>query len=470
MELSQYLIKELAEQVNSPSAKNQRAQDAARFMMFHGKSSEIIESVIQKHFTMQTTVEEIKSRLVPLNLTEKIIKKTSRVYISDPKRRPSNGDEGDQELIDMIEHDCELDTVQKYGNYYWSLFKRNLQEIYLDETGRPRVINIPKHKYEVFNLKSQNIWMPDVVCKIKHDSDDLKNQVLVWWTDESHVITDGYGNILRDRMAMINNTEMVNPYGTMPFVYNNSAFYSVNPYEDDDLIKYAILIPLILSDLLYGLKYQCFAFIYTIGVNADIPFNPNTVISLDRDADGNTPEINTITPSVDAQKVLDTVQHLLGYLLTSKNLRPSVISNDMTAENAASGIAKMIDSSELLEERKDQIPWFKHAEKKLFDKLANNLFPFWMSQGLLADKYARPFSDDFELSVEFPDPKVMYSKKDEIELSKSMIDAKLSSWTRELKKHHPDLEDWQIMDLKEDILRDEAEKLSYMENESDIQE
>lgn len=464
MELSSFLLEELSEQVNSAEKINARSEDAQRFMMFNGKSNEVIQNFIQQSFSMQQTVDELTSRIVPLNITEKIIKKVSKVYVEDPIRRSRNGDSDDDDLIAKIENQCLLNTSQKYGNYYWNLFKRNLQEIYVDDYGMIRLLNIPKHKYEVFSIKSKNIWVPDVVCKIKKDHSDKRQQVLVWWSDESHFITDGHGKILKDKMSFIDNLDGVNPYGTIPFIYNNSAFYSVNPFEDDDLIKYSILIPLVLTDLLYGLKYQCFSLIVTVGVDSDIPFNPNTVLNLQRDADGNEPSVQTIQPSVDADKVLSTVKDLLGYLLTTKNLSADTISN-VTTSNAQSGISKALDSAELIEDRKEQMSWFKYAEIDLFSKLKNNLIPYYLENNMLKE-IDRNFSDDFELDITFPEPKVMQSKLQQIEESTKLIESNLSSWTRELKKHNPNLTESDIIQLKEEIAIDLQERMNLFNDES----
>lgn len=460
MILTKDLIKEICEDVNSVHKRNLRGEDYSRYLMFNGKIHDIIRKAISKEFAKPETVEELSSRLVPINITQKIVTKLAGVYTESPLRKSANNDIQDQGLLNEYVEYLSLNLRMKEANRYFKLFKRNLMEVYVDEAGCPWARNIPRHQYEVYSYSTITPNRPDVIVKIIRDNPDPSKQLFHIWTNENFVKVNGAGEILVNE----ENQESINPYGKMPFIYINESSDSVDPLTDDDLLKMSITIPVVLTDLLFANKYQCFSLIYTIGYSGIVPSNPNSVVAMDFGPDGQKPELGTIEPKVDSDKVISIVTTLLSMLLTTKSLSSKTIS-PITSENAASGVALILDNAESVEDKKDQQEFFRKAEDDLWSLLKENMIPYWRATGQIKEELDMEFSEDFEVTVFFREPKVLTSEKEMFELAKSRIDSGFSTLKRELAILYPQMGDEEIIELMNEIREEKAENQNAMVEE-----
>ncbi len=461
VKLTPELIKEKLEYIRDPRVSACRQDNMDRYYMYHGSIREIVEKTIRKEFKKET-VQELIARLIPLNVPAKIINKLAMVYSEYPIRMPEDKNELDQELINIFEEGMDLNTRQKEHNRNFKLFKKNLQEIFVDNKGRPGVRNLPAHTYEAFSHDELTPEVPDLIIKfLKMNPRDRKNEKFAVWTDDEHWMVDGEGRVLQDEMNAMNNPTGINPIGKMPFVYTNESSLSINPIPDDDLLRMGVVIPLLLSDLAFATKYLSWSIIYTIGVAGNLSFSPNSVVSLDYGPSGEKPIIDTIKPNVSIQDTLRFVEFLVATLLTTKNLSTSTISGQLTTSSLSSGVALALDSAESMEDQKDQQGYFYKAERQLWDLIANYMIPYWRLNNLLAPKYNREFSNAFELTIIFREPRTILSEKDQIEISKMRIDNGFSTLTRELQVMYPDYDFDEIVDL---ILEIKKEKMESMQS------
>lgn len=467
MRLTEEILKDIADQVNSPHKKQLRREDYKRFLMFHGATEDIIRQAISCEFKKPETVEELMSRLIPINFVNKIVTKLSGVYTESPIRRVRDRSVSDQELLDLYVDKMCLNQRMKEANRYFKLFKRNLMETYVDEFGTPHVRNLPRHTYEVFSFSALTPNRPDVVVKILRDDEIADKRILAVWSDESHYVINGKGHVDTESMLRIQNLTGDNVYGALPFIYINESSYSVDPIADDDLIRLAIAIPVILTDICFATKYQSWSLIYTVGDVGDIPMNPNSVLPMNWGPDGQKPEIGQIKPEVDTDKVLSMVQTLVALLLSTKSLSVNTFQAKLEATTAASGISKMLDNAESVEDKKDQQEYFLRAEKDFWKMLKEKLIPIWRFNQKLAPDLNRMFSDAFDMDVYFKEPKVMISEMDQIEISRARLDAGFSTLSMELKNIYPQLDEAQIEELAIEIDQEKATKQQSMANQID---
>lgn len=448
MILTQELLREIADDVNSPSRMKARAEDYRRFLMFNGKTADIIEEAISKEFSKPETVKELIARLAPLNLVQKIIVKLAGIYTEAPLRTTKDKSIKDTELLELYQQELALDIRMKEANRYFKLFKRNLMEMYVDEMGTPMVRNLPRHCYEVYSFSTLTPNRPDVVVKIVKDDKNLKNQVLNIWTNENFWIVNGTGEILVQKMAAIENPDGVNAYGKLPFVYINESSFSVDPIPDDDLIRMSIQIPLLLTDIAFATKYQSWSMIFTINYDGEVPSNPNSVIPMMTGPDGERPEIGQIKPEVDTDKVITLVKTLLAMLLSTKNLSVGSVKMNLDAADVASGISKMIDSAESVEDKKDQQAFFERAEKDLWDLLSKHMIPYWRAAQIIKPELDAEFSPTFEINVFFREPQVMISEREKIEIADLRLKSGFSTLARELAYLYPQMSKEEIVELE----------------------
>lgn len=457
-------LKYIIDDVNSHDKKEERIEDHKRWLFFHGKTKDIIIDSLSKEFKKPETIDELITRIVPLNIMKKIITKLAGIYVESPQREASDGNESDNELIENLEDSMQMNILMKEGNQYFKLFKRNLIELYVDKQGRPRARNIPRHCYEAYSFDPVSPEYPTVIVKIVKDSNKKEEQLLTIWTDEQHIECNGKGEIFINQM----NPDMINPYGCLPFVYINESSTSISPLCDDDLLNVSIAIPVVLTDLLYACRFQCWAIIYTIGAVGDIPVNPNSVIGLQYDENGQKPEIGTIKPSVDSEKIIQLVTNILSILLTTKNLSAGTIKSTINVNDVLSGISKMLDNAENVEDKKDQQAFFYAAERDMWNKLARFMLPYWRSVGMLNEKVNREFSSVFEVSVTFREPKVMISEQEALEISSKKLDLKLTTRKIELQKLYPDYTEDEIDKLLVDIDKENSSTINEINGEENV--
>lgn len=465
MKLTKDQLLFIADDINSVQKKQLRKEDYQRFLMYEGKSKEIIEEAIHKEFKSKNSIQELMNRLVPLNITQKIINKLGAVYNEDPIRKDTENDEMNNNLIQEIEHCTDMNIMCKEGNRYFKLYRRNLEGIYLDDKGCPAIRNHPRHTYEVYSFNKKQPNKIDVVAIIlKNDNDPSKQEIAVW-SDESHIVINGKGEPIVDKMLAVGNDKGENPFKVLPFVYNNGVTYGINPLSDDDLLRMSIVIPLLLTDLLFACKYQAWALIYTVGFDGEIEFAPNSVVNVDFTKEGNAPSIETVKPDIDSDKVIGIVENLISYLLSTKDLSTASIIGKST--DVVSGVSKMLDSAESVENKKDQQAYFLRTEKARFDIIAHYLYPYWQQNNMLNERFnGMRFSEDFEVSVIFKEPTAYISEEKRLELSEKRLNAGLSTLKRELKNLHPYMSEDELFELEKEIREERG--LNVGELQSDI--
>jgi hypothetical protein len=461
----------IATETLSEQRKQLRDLDFRKYKFYNGATKEQILEAIHREFKRPETIEALSSRIIPLNICKKVIKKEAGIYIENPTRIVSNESDEDQELLDSLVDTTKLDGIQKQANRYLKLFKRNLKELFVSK-GKPRVRNIPRHQYEVFSFSSDSPDEPDIVVKIVKETIDKKGCILDVWSNESYVRIDGEGNIDRSYMQSLNNPEMVNPYGELPFTYINESSDSVDPVGDDDLLAVSIAVPIVLTDLLFASKYQTFGILYTIGAVGDVPFNPNSVVNMQVDVNGNRPEIGVVKPSLDSEKVIDLVTNIVAMLLSSRGLSANTIKTTTNVSEVVSGVAKMLDSAENIEGRTDDMQLFLNEEGQIWHKLSKVLMPLWIESNLLDVDYSRNFSEDFGVTVQLRSPKAIISETEQIATAKAKIDAKLSTPEIELARIYPDASQEEIETIWEKIQDYNSTNEQSLErlNESTIQD
>jgi hypothetical protein len=450
-----------SELVNSSARKERRSLYWKMYQALNGGLYSLLKEAIMAEFKNPDAVQELLGRLVPINILKKVIIKLAAVYVEAPVRAPVDEDSDDDcELLEDYEDITKFNIRQKQANRYLELFKKNLKEIFTsDKDKKVYIKNLAPYSFEVFNVENPDKSQPDIVCKIVVDSDDLKQQVLHWYSDESFWVTNGAGEVIDSIMALNNNPTGKNPAKTLPFVYKCKSTDSVDPIMDDSLYRVSIAIPIVLTDLFFACKYQCWSMIYTIGVKGEINRNPSSIIALefsDTSVDGGKdPVIGSIDPKVDSDKVIKMVEATLNLFLSSLGLSGGTLSLGTSASDVVSGVSKILDNAEVIEGKKDQQDDMLDDENMTWDKI-KQLIPYWRRNQMLMDDINREFSKLFRVSVSFKEPKPMLSDKDALDMTDKKIKMKMTTWTRELKAMYPDYTDQQVEDLKQEIL-DEME-------------
>jgi len=453
-ELTHEFIKNKLKYINSTEVQKAKLEEFQKFEFYNGHTRDIILAAIKRGYHKPETLEELKDRVFPLNIMRKIINKMSVVYEEAPIRYVSDENEADSDLLEIYEDALNMNIAMKDADRMFELFKKSIGEIYLDESGTPRLRILPAHTYFAFSHSAVSPEIPDNIWKILQWNQMAEYQRYAIYTDKRFLIVNGKAEIQHAEMAALGNPEGINPFEVLPFAYIVDSSTSTEPVPDDDLFSASVSIPILLTDLSFGVKFQIFSLIWTIGYNGDVPSSPNSVLHLERGEDGKEPSINQLKPSVEVDSTLQLIRAMLGSLLSSRSLKTSTINTDITVGNAESGIAKAIDNVELNQRKKYKQSYFLNFEAQVWNKLANYMIPYWRQTRQLNANYNQEFSTAFSVAVVLRDPKVMMTDKEQIELSKLKIENGFSTLRRELHAQYPDMNAQDIDLLLKEILEE----------------
>ena len=167
--------------------------------------------------------------------------------------------------------------------------------------------------------------------------------------------------------------------------------------------------------------------------------SPNVIWSLksDRESD-KTPQVGTIKPEADTQKVIEFVTTIFTLWLETKGVRVGSM-GQMNGISQASGIAKMIDEMDVWEIQKKSMEWFEKDEKELWNIKLPKIHNYWIKAGLVNPSSVPGIMPETELDieVEFEDPKPFQSRIDKINEIKAEIDLGTMTLEQAIMELHP---------------------------------
>jgi hypothetical protein len=141
------------------------------------------------------------------------------------------------------------------------------------------------------------------------------------------------------------------------------------------------------------------------------------------------------------------VETLVGMLLSTKSLKPGSVSGNLNAQNASSGIAKMLDEAEVTDDKQDQVAFFIKQERELFHVLQEQM-NVWGEAGLLNPTWMpMRLSDTFELQIKFPDMKPIQTEKEIVETEKLKLESNLTTHMRAVMASNPELTEEEAQEL-----------------------
>jgi hypothetical protein len=191
--------------------------------------------------------------------------------------------------------------------------------------------------------------------KVRDGSDIIWENEYESYTTEEFVKFSSRKNIIENQP---------NEYKMIPIVYKTRDCVTLMPEPDEDTFNMVTLLPLILTDLNFAIKYQCFSIFYTVNCKAkNMTISPNAVWNFESTGqDGDKPELGMLSPSAKVEDVLKAIRAEYTMWLEEKGLK--LDSLNQTSEQI-SGIAKAIDMADVTNDINYQRGIFVEAEKEL---------------------------------------------------------------------------------------------------------
>jgi hypothetical protein len=428
----------------------------ALYDIFEGNLEPYVLAQIKRQVSKQV-YEQISHRVAPINVLRKIIDKQSGLYLKPPQRMVVDGNTTDIEVFGWYEKQMRPNLFMGVANGFFNLFKNFAIEPYLNRDLKPRLRTLPSDRFFVISTDTVEPNKPTHFVKImgtkKINSED--QTVLYVYTDEEFLIMNSKGQILGDEMSS-RGLDGSNPFGKIPFVYQVKSANALMPVMDTDMYRMTTLLPILLSDLNFAVMYQSFSIMYGIDVDSEnLKMSPNSFWAFKSDPAKNTePKIGMIKPEVDTDKVVSLIQTELAMWLQSKGIRPGAV-GQLTTENFASGISKMVDEMDTSDDRQKQIPFFKEAEESLWDLILQNMHPVWMRNAGYDQKLS--FSSRAKVEVVFREQLPNQNFQQVLTEVKEQMSLGLMNKEMALKKLYPDSSQEQIDELLSMLQPEEIE-------------
>ncbi|HEV8043812.1 MAG TPA: hypothetical protein VGP38_01445 [Rubrobacter sp.] len=378
------------------------AHNAVLFDIFEGNLLDYIIADLKSELSPQS-FEQILHRIPPINLLRRVVDKLSKIYQQAPARTVLDGTEADVKLLGWYERKMGINRTLNQGNEFFNLFKNCLLQPFVNGKGQPRLRAIPSDRFVTLSRDSDDPTRPThtiLLAGTRRDPSGAMVDLYYGYTDEEIVIFNSKNEVETAMMAELGNPEGSNRFGKMPFVYVNRSLNCVMPKQDTDTLVMTKLIPVLLADLGFAVKFQAFSIMYGIDLDDEgLKMAPNAFWRFKSGDGEKTPSIGSIKPQVDIDQVLGFIQAMLSIWLQSKNIRPGSV-GQMTEDNFSSGISKLVDEMDTSEDRQKQVEFFKPAEEELWDLVMHHMHPYWSENGLIDTAGAR-FTDTAKVETNF---------------------------------------------------------------------
>ena len=403
-------IPQILEHVSKTQPVRKENQDI--FEIWQGQLLDKVEADLCEQLSPQA-FEQARHRISPINVLRKVTQKRSRIYSSPPTRAVINGTEQDANLLEFYERSLDIDVLMgQLANPFFNMHKWSNVELFVNDR-MPKMRVNPADRILPFSSDQMDPTRPTAWIKfmgkeqkvIAVEGGELTEFVDVLWivSDDEFLIIDSGGEVRHDLMQKLEVAER-NPAGTAPFILINKDRFNLVPTPDSDTLSMSKLIPVLISDLNTAVMFQAFSIIYGIDVDIENPrFAPNGLWKIKSDPTSEQkPEIGMLKPQVDINEVIQFTQTQLAFWLDSMNIRPGTIGK-LNRDNFASGVSKIIDEADTTEDRKQQIPFFRDAEKRLWEMVMHKLHPHWVETDQIDER--KTFSPNAEIDIIFEDPK-----------------------------------------------------------------
>ena len=449
--------------------------------MFNGNLSQYILEDLERALSY-SYFQQMKDRIVPINILKRLIDKLSKVYIGTPNRvvltdGEKSKNKSDIELKDFYVKAFQMDKKGNYADEYANMFKGYAWEPFLHEVNGenvPKLKTLPYDKFLPFSddgvdPSAETVFIKfigekSVLVEDKRHASKVRTesrQIYFAFSKDDFWAFDENGH---PYAPAAENENVGNEYGVIPFHYGNRGRDQLIPTQDSDIIRMTKVIPLILSDASGTILFQCFSIIWGVDLDMDnLKMSPNAIWNLKSDASqpDNKPQIGTIKPEADIDKISKFVFDIFVLWVETKGVTVGAVGN-INGANLASGIAKILDEMDVSELRRVQMEEFEQDEAAFWQKM-KVIHNYWVSNGLL--KNQAPFSEGFGVRTEFDEPKPKVDRREQFIDVNNEVEAGYLPVEDAIRQHYPDLEEEDVQKRVEHYNKWNSVNLEEVEGE-----
>jgi len=409
-------------------------------------------------------------RVAPINVFKKANEKLSTLYVEDPVRKTEL--ESDQELVDSYTMEGSINTFMEDLNKGFNAYKWSVIELYENNNNGVEQRVLPSHQFLPYSDDKKNPLHITAIIKFMGEYKKVpagrvrEKTVRRYWiyTATEFMAIDSDGELIPEDMA---ESEGINPYGVIPFIFVSKSRYLLVPMPDEDDLKMSILFPVLLTDLNFAAKFLAHSIFYGIDIDADnLKLSPDAVWIFKSDADGKKPEIGTIKPEVSIEEVVGLAKEQIEAWLDTKNIKAGT-AGKVGSSNMASGLSKIVDEADTSVARKSQEKFFKKVELE-FWKTLSTMHNKLIEARMITNKKAFSETSDLVVSVTYQEQLPIVSRSAQIAELKLENEAGFKSKQTAIKQLNPELTPEEIEE--EIVLIDEERTITIEEPEDGNEE
>jgi hypothetical protein len=423
--------------------KNFLNSNAQSLDIYEGNLLPYVDDIMQETLSAQY-YEKIKERIIPINVLQRYTDKVATVYDKQPQRMSKSENVRVNEFIEAYSEMFSIDVSGQIADQYATLHKGFAWEPYIDNKGKPQLRELAFDKFLVMSDSEVSPEEETLFIKFMgYKSSDADSLLMFVYTDTEF---DAFYLNGQEASEYLRDNEGLNPIGVIPFVYGKRQKNRLIPNLDTDMLSITKTIPVMLSDAAGAQMFQCFSLMYGIDVNTEnLIMTPNAFWSFKSDNEKK-PEIGTVKPQADTEKVLDFVMNIFILWLETKGIRVGSIGS-VTGSNLASGISKIIDEMDVYSVKKKSMKWFKKDEEELWNEKLPAIHNYWVQNGLVDPATVPPIMNDLmDVVVEFPAIEPMITRAEEIANLKQELELRTITREKAIRRLHPTWTDEEVQD------------------------
>lgn len=421
--LDEAFRKQLIEEINGKENRERKLEASRRWELLRDViKPHVMERLKVQGFT-SATLAVMEARCTNVNIFKKFVSKKARSY-SKGCDRTVQGKEKETEAVQAVSKNMQLNAVMKKADQYRQAFRNCFLYIYPEKTEqqdaqgqqlwslaakvkaphlydaipdgydheKARCIilsDFPDSPYPVQGAGTGGVTASDggrfstssgpgistlgsgvardmkdqVIADSPRDSGGGKAAEYIFWTAKFHLTCDANGKLVAAKTPQ----DQLNPIGRIPgeviAAEQDGEFWATG---GEDLVDGTILVNVNLTDMLSILHMQGWGQLVLIGQNLpkkNYAVGPTTALELSYSAEEEAPTAALLQHDPHTDDHLSSTEVIVALLLTTNNMSVKSVSAKLDASTIASGIAKMVDEADVMDDISEDQEYFWRKEK-----------------------------------------------------------------------------------------------------------
>ena len=381
--------------VENTARKNEARR---RYEVYKDKTMKHVIESLKNDGLLPETIAAMTNRASNISICKKIINKLARTYSGGVIRTVGTNVEGAKAVDEMAKY-LSFDDKMKKNDRYRELQKNAVAHFVQERSGgteeaplyRVGMRVLGPWEYDViedcYNREIPRVYIlsdffeeaapeptnekDDVIADAPSDQGKGKKKRYIWWSDSYHFSTFEDGSYCEDLMDRdeAGSPDLTNPIEMLPFVNNaeeqDGRFWAEG---GEDIADGAILTNKIITDMFYIMMLQGFGLLVVVGRNLKEHYKvgPNQAILLEQEEDGPAPSAQFANANPQLDMWMRAIEQYIAMLLTTNNLSVTHVAGKLDAVNFPSGIAAIIEMSEVTLETEDKYSQYAQQERDAF--------------------------------------------------------------------------------------------------------